>query len=205
MRAAERGGAAGIHIDVMDGQFVADITMGPVVVRALRRATGLPLDVHLMIVEPKRHLEAFAAAGAASLAVHVEADPHLYQTLQGIRALGLHPWVALNPATPHHALEWILGTVSTVLVMTVEPGSGGQPFIPEMADKIRALVDLRRARGLDFEIAVDGGIGPDTAPAAIAAGASVLIAGTAVYGSPDGVEAAIAGLHRAAHPVQRTS
>ena len=205
MRAAERGGAAAIHIDVMDGRFVSDITMGPVVVRAVRRATALPLDVHLMIVEPERHLNAFAAAGAASLAVHVEAGPHLYQTLRGIRALGLRPGVALNPATSHHELEWILGEVSTVLVMTVEPGSGGQPFIPEMLDKIRALAELRRARGLDFEIAVDGGIAPHTAPAATAAGASVLIAGTAVYGTPDGVEAAIAGLHRAAHPARRTS
>jgi ribulose-phosphate 3-epimerase len=199
VRAAERGGAAAIHIDVMDGRFVSDITMGPVVVRAVRRATALPLDVHLMIVEPERHLEAFAAAGAASLAVHVEADSHLYQTLRRIRALGLRPWVALNPATSQHELEWILGEVSTVLVMTVEPGSGGQPFIPEMLDKIRALAELRRARGLDFEIAVDGGIAPDTAPAAVAAGASVLVAGTAVHGAPDGVEAAIARLHLAAH------
>jgi ribulose-phosphate 3-epimerase len=205
VRAADRGGAAAIHIDVMDGRFVSDITMGPVVVRAVRRATALPLDIHLMIVEPERHLETFAAAGAASLAVHVEADSHLYQTVRGIRALGLRPWVALNPATSHHELDWILGEVSTVLVMTVEPGRGGQPFIPEMLDKIRALADVRRARGLDFEIAVDGGIVPDTAPAAVAAGASVLIAGSAVYGTPDGVEAAIASLHRAAHPARRTS
>ena len=113
--------------------------------------------------------------------------------------------MALNPATSHHELEWILGEVSTVLVMTVEPGSGGQPFIPEMTDKIRALAELRGARGLDFEIAVDGGIAPDTAPAAVAAGASVLIAGTAVYGAPDGVEAAIARLHLAADHARRPS
>jgi ribulose-phosphate 3-epimerase len=203
VRAAERAGAARIHIDVMDGRFVAEITMGPVVVQAVRRATALPLDVHLMIVEPDRHLEAFAAAGATALAVHTEASPHLYQTVHRIRSLGLSPWVALNPATPPSAVEWVLTSVAGVLVMTVEPGSGGQAFIPEMLAKIRALADGRRTRDLRFEIAVDGGIGPDTAPAAVDAGASVLVAGTAIFRAPDGIGPAIARLRDATRPVRR--
>jgi ribulose-phosphate 3-epimerase len=203
VRAAERAGAARIHIDVMDGRFVPEITMGPVVVQAVRRATALPLDVHLMIVEPDRHIEAFAAAGATALAVHAEASPHLYQTVHRIRSLGLFPWVALNPATPPGAVEWVLPSVVGVLVMTVEPGSGGQPFIPEMLAKIRALADVRRARDLRFEIAVDGGIGPDTAPAAVDAGASVLVAGTAIFRAPDGIGPAIARLRDATLPVRR--
>ncbi len=198
VRAAERAGAARIHVDVMDGRFVSEITMGPAVARAVRRATSLPLDVHLMIVEPERHLKAFAAAGATSIAVHQEACPHLYQAIQGIRALDLLPWVALNPATPPAAIEWILPSLAGVLVMTVEPGSGGQPFIPEMVAKIRAVADLRTARGLRFGIAVDGGIGPATARAVVEAGASVLVAGTAVFGASDGVGPAISRLRRAA-------
>lgn len=189
----------------MDGRFVSEITVGPVVTRAVRRATSLPVDVHLMIVEPERHLEAFAAAGATSIAVHAEACSHLYQVIQRIRSLGLLPSVALNPATPPGAIEWILASVSSALVMTVEPGSGGQPFIPEMLAKIRALADLRRARGLRFEIAVDGGIGPKTASAVVEAGASILIAGTAVFGAAEGVGPAIARLRDAARPSRRRS
>ena len=189
----------------MDGRFVPEITMGPIVARALRRATALPLDVHLMIIEPERHLEAFAAAGATSIAVHVEAGPHLYQTVQRIRSLRLRAVVALNPATPTEALEWILPSVAGVLVMTVEPGSGGQPFIPEMLPKIRALADLRRRRGLSFEIAVDGGIAPETARAAVQAGASVLIAGTAVFGVRGGIGPAITRLREATRSRPRRS
>ncbi len=187
----------------MDGRFVSEITMGPVVTRAVRRATALPLDVHLMIVEPERHLDAFAAAGATSIAVHVEACPHLYQTIERIRSLGLRASVALNPATPPAALEWILPSVVGVLVMTVEPGSGGQPFIPEMLAKIRALADLRRRRDLSYEIAVDGGIGPQTVRAAVEAGASVLVAGTAVFGARGGIGPAIARLRGAARSRSR--
>jgi ribulose-phosphate 3-epimerase len=198
VRAAERAGAARIHVDVMDGRFVSEITMGPAVARAVRRATSLPVDVHLMIVEPERHLRAFAAAGATSIAVHQEACPHLYQVVQEIRALGLQPWVALNPATPPAAIEWVLPSLAGVLVMTVEPGSGGQPFIPEMVAKIQALCDLRAAGGWRFAIAVDGGIGPAAARAVVGAGATVLVAGTAVFGAPDGVGAAISRLRRAA-------
>ena len=198
VRAAERAGAARIHFDVMDGRFVSEITMGPVVARAIRRATSLPLDVHLMIVEPECHLKAFAAAGATSIAVHQEACPHLYQTVQEIRALDLRPWVALNPATPPGTIEWVLPSLAGVLVMTVEPGSGGQPFIREMVAKIQAVAKLRAARGLRFEIAVDGGIGPATAHAVVEAGASVLVAGTALFGAPGGVDAALSKLRRAA-------
>ncbi len=201
--AADRGGAAMIHVDVMDGRFVPEITLGPAVVRAIRRVTRLPLDVHLMIIEPERHLKAFAASGASRLAVHVEACPHLYQTLQQIVSLGVRPAVALNPATPPAAVEWVLPLVDAVLVMTVEPGAGGQAFIPEMLPKIRALAKRREERGLSFEIEVDGGIGPATAAAVVEAGASVLVAGTAVFGAEDGVEAAIARLREAALPASR--
>jgi ribulose-phosphate 3-epimerase len=195
---AERAGAARIHVDVMDGRFVSEITMGPVVARAVRGATSLPLDVHLMIVEPERHLKSFADAGATSIAVHQEACPHLYQVVHEIRALNLQPWVALNPATPPATIEWILPSLAGVLVMTVEPGSGGQPFIREMVAKIQAVSDLRAASGLRFEIGVDGGIGPATARAVVEAGASVLVAGTAIFGAPDGVVAAVSRLRRAA-------
>jgi ribulose-phosphate 3-epimerase len=203
--AAERGGASMIHVDVMDGRFVPEITMGPVVVHAVRKATRLPLDVHLMIVEPERHLEAFARAGAARLAVHVEACPHLYHTLQQIASLGVRPVVALNPATPPEALEWVLPLVDAVLVMTVEPGAGGQAFMPEMVPKIRALAARRAERRLAFEIEADGGIGPATAPAVVEAGATVLIAGTAVFGASDGPSAAIARLRDAAVPARGRS
>jgi ribulose-phosphate 3-epimerase len=201
--AAEEAGAERIHIDVMDGQFVTEITIGPLVTRAVRRATSLPLDVHLMIVEPERHLEAFAAAGATSIAVHLEACPHLYHVIQQIRSLRMDPSVALNPATPPGAIEWVLPLVSTVLVMTVEPGAGGQPFIPEMLAKIKALADTRRERGLRYAIAVDGGIGPANARAVVEAGASVLVAGTAVFAASDGIDAAMARLRDVVRPPGR--
>ena len=187
-----------LHIDVMDGRFVPEITMGPAVVRAITRAVDVPADVHLMIVEPERHLEAFARAGAGSITVHAEACAHLYDTLRRIAALSVRPGVAVNPATPPEEVAWVLPHVAVVLVMTVEPGAGGQPFIPEMVAKIEALAALRRARGLRFEIAVDGGIGPETAGAVIKAGATVLVAGTAVFGAPDGVAAAMTRLREAA-------
>jgi ribulose-phosphate 3-epimerase len=197
VQAAERAGASMIHVDVMDGRFVPEITMGPVVVRAVRRATRLPVDVHLMIVEPERHLESFVRAGAARLAVHVEASPHLYQTVQQISQLGARPVVALNPATPPEQVEWVLPFVDAVLVMTVEPGAGGQAFIPEMLLKIRDLARRRRARDLAFEIGVDGGVGPETAARAVEAGATVLIAGTSVFGAPGGPEVTVPRLRGA--------
>jgi ribulose-phosphate 3-epimerase len=197
-RAAAQGGADMLHVDVMDGRFVPEITMGPAAVRAIRRATDVPADVHLMIVEPERHLEAFAQAGAGSITVHVETSPHLYDTLRRIASLGARPGVALNPATPPEQVAWVLPHVAAVLVMTVEPGAGGQPLIPEMTAKVATLAAWRRERGLDFEIAVDGGIGPATAGSVVEAGATVLVAGTAVFGAPDSVAAAIARLRQAA-------
>jgi ribulose-phosphate 3-epimerase len=151
-----------------------------------------------MIVEPERHLDAFAAAGAAAITVHVEACPHLYDTVRRIAALGIRAGVAINPATPPEHLEWVLSQVAQVLVMTVEPGAGGQPFIPEMTAKVATLAARRRERGLEFDIAVDGGIGPETAGRVVEAGATVLVAGTAVFGAQDGVAAAIARLRAAA-------
>lgn len=182
----------------MDGRFVPEITVGPAAVRVVCRATERPADVHLMVVEPERHLEAFARAGAGAITVHVETCPHLYDTVRRIAALGVRPGVALNPATPPEQAAWVLPQVATVLVMTVEPGAGGQPFIPGMAAKVAALAAWRRERGLEFEIAVDGGIGPETAASVVEAGATVLVAGTAVFGAPDGVAAAIARLREAA-------
>jgi ribulose-phosphate 3-epimerase len=197
-REAAQGGAALIHVDVMDGRFVPEITMGPAAVRAVRRAAGIPADVHLMIVEPERHLDAFAAAGAAAITVHVEACPHLYEAVRRIASLGVRPGVALNPATPPEQVAWVLPHVAQVLVMTVEPGAGGQAFIPEMTAKVATLAAWRRERGLEFDIAVDGGINADTAGRAVEAGAGILVAGTAVFGAPDGVAAAIARLKAAA-------
>jgi ribulose-phosphate 3-epimerase len=198
--AAERGGAARIHVDVMDGRFVPEITMGPLIARAVRRATRLPVDVHLMIVEPERHLRAFADAGAASIALHVEACPHLFRAVEAVRSVNVLPVVALNPATPPSAVEWVLPNVYAVLVMTVEPGSGGQPFIPAMRDKVALLDEWRRARGWTYEIAVDGGIAPSTAREVVAAGASILVAGTAIFGMQEGVATAIRRLSEAAGP-----
>lgn len=198
MWAAERAGAAMIHVDVMDGHFVPEITLGPVIVRAVRQAVQVPVDVHLMVAEPERHVEAFARAGASRLAVHVEACPRLYQTLQEIAALGVEPAVALNPATPPEQVEWVLGLVAAVLVMTVEPGAGGQPFIREMLPKVRHLAERRAERGFRYEIAVDGGIGPETAAEAVEAGATVLVAGTAIYRAEEGVAAAVERLLRSA-------
>ncbi|HXX39595.1 MAG TPA: ribulose-phosphate 3-epimerase [bacterium] len=198
VREAEQAGADWIHVDVMDGRFTPDITMGPLAVRAVRRATRLPVDVHLMIVEPERHLDSFARAGATHVAVHVEACPRLYFTLQQIASLGMRPSVALNPATPIEQIEYVLPIVGTVLVMTVEPGAGGQTFIPGMLRKIHAIAQRRASLNLTFEIEVDGGIGPDTAAAAVNAGATVLVAGTSVFGASDGVAMAIGRLRTAA-------
>ncbi|KPK81942.1 MAG: ribulose phosphate epimerase [Gemmatimonas sp. SM23_52] len=179
---SEAGGADWIHVDVMDGHFVPNITVGPLVVAAARRATKLPLDVHLMIENPDRYLSQFVTAGADWLTVHQEACPHLHRTVQQIRELGARPGVALNPATPVETLIDILPFVDLVLVMTVNPGFGGQSFIPECLSKVSRLAGRLAQQGLaGIEIEVDGGIDPDTAPAAVAAGATVLVAGSAVF------------------------
>ncbi len=182
---AEAAGADWIHVDVMDGAFVPNITIGPAVVAAARRATELPLDVHLMIEEPDRYLADFARAGAGLLAVHAEATNRLMRTVQRIRELGPRPAVALSPGSPLELVTEVLGEVDMVLLMTVEPGFGGQKLIPSVLDKVSRLRRLVEARGLSLYIQVDGGIDPETAPAARAAGADVLVAGTAVFGRDD--------------------
>jgi ribulose-phosphate 3-epimerase len=179
VRAAERAGADWIHVDVMDGMFVPNITIGPVVVGAIRAATTLPLDVHLMIAEPDRYLEAFAHAGADGLSVHVEACPHLHRTLQHIRHLGKRAGVVLNPATHECTVQYVLDVADLILVMSVNPGFGGQAFIPEVLPKVRALDRMIGERRIQLEI--DGGIAADTAALATRAGARVLVAGSAVF------------------------
>jgi ribulose-phosphate 3-epimerase len=185
VRAAEAAGADYVHIDVMDGRFVPNITVGPLVVAAVRAVTKLPLDVHMMIVEPERYVEAFARAGADLLTVHAEASPHLHRTVQQIRSLGKRASVALNPHTPLDTLDVVLPELSMVLLMTVNPGFGAQPFIDAVVPKVRALRDEITRRQLDVDIEVDGGIAHETARVAVDAGANVLVAGTAVFGRPD--------------------
>jgi len=189
VRAVEAAGADLIHVDVMDGRFVPNITLGPVVVKAVRRATALPLDVHLMIVEPEKYIESFAEAGASGLTVHAEACPHLHRVLQQIRHAGVRPAVVLNPASPLVLIEEVLDQVDRVLLMSVNPGFGGQQFIPSTVDKVRRLRQMLDARGLKVEIEVDGGINAETARAVVDAGANVLVAGNAVFGAKDYAQA----------------
>lgn len=189
VRAVEAAGADWIHVDVMDGRFVPNITLGPVIVQAIKRVATKPLDVHLMIVEPERYIEAFAKAGADILTVHVEAGPHLHRTLQQIRHAGAKPAVVLNPSTPLSAIEDVLGEVEMVLVMSVNPGFGGQSFIEASVDKVRRLRAMLDARGLSTHIEVDGGINAETAKRVVEAGASVLVAGSHVFGAKDYAQA----------------
>lgn len=196
---AEASSGDQIHIDVMDGRFVPNISMGPLVVRAARRATSLPLDVHLMIVEPERHIPAFIEAGANMITVHVEGNAHLHRIVQQIREAGASPAVALNPHTPAVMVKEILPFVDMVLVMTVNPGYGGQSFITETLGKIREVRDMSHALGLKTHIQVDGGIDTTTAPLVVAHGANVLVAGTFIFGAaPDGIQSAIETLRQAA-------
>jgi ribulose-phosphate 3-epimerase len=178
---AEAAGADWLHIDVMDGHFVPNITIGPLVVRALRPITKLPLDVHLMIEQPERYLADFAEAGADRITVHVETCPHLHRTIQQIRELGLKPGVTLNPATPLSSLEEILPEVDLVLVMSVNPGFGGQSYIPSSTVKIARLRKMLAAIGSKAELEVDGGINQDTITEIVEAGASVLVIGSAIF------------------------
>ncbi|HET7754100.1 MAG TPA: ribulose-phosphate 3-epimerase [Anaeromyxobacteraceae bacterium] len=193
VRAVEAAGADWIHVDVMDGRFVPNITIGPLVVEAVRKVTRLPIDAHLMIVEPERYVEAFAKAGADLVSVHAEVSPHLHRTLQAIRAAGARPAVALNPSTSLTAVEYVLGDCEMVLVMTVNPGFGGQKYIDACTEKVRRLREMADARGLQLEIEVDGGIKPDTVARVAQAGANVFVAGTAVFGAGD-YAAAIRGI-----------
>jgi len=194
---AETGGADYIHLDVMDGHFVPNITLGPVVVEAVRRATSLPLHVHLMIESPERYLADFRAAGADHLTVHVETCPHLHRTVHQIKELGCGAGVTLNPATPLVTLEEILPYVDMVLVMSVNPGFGGQSFIERSVPKIRRLRAMLDSIGSRAELEVDGGIDPETAPRVVKAGATVLVAGSAVFKAEVGVGAALARLRQA--------
>jgi len=183
--AVAQAGADLIHFDVMDGRFVPEITVGPQVLAALRAHVTLPLDVHLMVEEPERQIQSFAQAGADIITVHLEASRHLHRTVQAIKALGKQAGVSLNPHSPALLLEPILADLDLVLVMSVNPGYGGQRFIPAALEKIRALRRMIDERGLATRIEVDGGVAPGTAGQAIAAGADILVAGTAVFGKPD--------------------
>lgn len=186
-----------VHIDVMDGRFVPNITIGPVVVEAVRRSTPVPLDVHLMIEDPDRYLEDFARAGADVICVHAEACRHLNRTLQRIRELGKRPAVSLNPATPPETVRWVLDQVEMVLLMSVNPGFGGQAFIPGSLQKIARMRQIIVEEGLDLDLEVDGGIGVDNAAEVARAGANVLVSGTGIFKTPD-YAATMARLRQAA-------
>ncbi|OQX19787.1 MAG: ribulose-phosphate 3-epimerase [Desulfobulbaceae bacterium A2] len=185
IRAVEAAGADVIHIDVMDGRFVPNITIGPLVVRACRAVTRLPLDVHLMIVEPASYIEDFAKAGADWITVHVEADPHLHRTIHRIRELGCQAGAVLNPATSLSTLDCILDDLDLVMLMSVNPGFGGQSFIPSVLPKMRELRGRIDALGLATRIEVDGGVAPTTIEQVAAAGCDIFVAGSAVFGQPD--------------------
>ena len=189
IRAVERGGAAVLHVDVMDGHFVPNISIGVPVVASLRKATQLPLDVHLMIENPELYIQAFAEAGADWISVHQEATPHLDRALSMIREHGCLPGAVINPATPVSALSEVLDKVDHVLVMSVNPGFGGQKFIPGALGKIRELKRLRESYNLAFRIEVDGGIGPENLTELVRAGAEILVAGTSIFHTPDAAEA----------------
>ena len=194
IQAAEEAGVDWIHIDVMDGCFVPEITMGAFIVETCRRLTRLPLDVHLMIVEPERHIASFAKAGASRISVQVEACNHLYRTLQTIRTAGCHPGVVLNPGTPAGTISEILHLVDYVLVMTVNPGASGQSFIYETLPKIRTIYSMLASVGSKAEIEVDGGITVNTLPLAYAAGARLYVVATAVFKHPQGIKHGVQAL-----------
>jgi ribulose-phosphate 3-epimerase len=196
VRAVEEAGADWLHVDVMDGRFVPNITVGPLVVRAVRPLTCLPLDVHLMIESPERYIDDFAKAGANTIGVHAETCPHLHRTVGAIREAGARASVAINPATPAYAVQEVLADIDQVLVMTVNPGFGGQKFIENTLPKIETVRRWIDERGLEIALEVDGGIGPETIARAARAGADVFVAGTAVFGTGD-YTAAIHGLRRA--------
>jgi ribulose-phosphate 3-epimerase len=197
VREAEAGGAQRIQIDVMDGHFVPNITMGPMVVEATRRSTSLPLEAHLMITNPQDYIEVFAKAGADVIIVHQEVCPHLHRVIQQIKATGKQAGVALNPSTPIWVLQDILSLLDLVLIMTVNPGFGGQDFIPEMLPKIANMRQVLIKRGLSCDLEVDGGIHEKTVPQVVNAGANLLVAGSAVYNQKESVAQALSRLRNA--------
>jgi len=203
VRMAEAGGADLVHVDVMDGHFVPNITIGVPVVRSLKRVARLPLDVHLMIEDPDRYAEAFVEAGASMLSVHLEVLPHLHRTIQYIKSLGARAGVAINPATPVGALEEVAGDVDHVLVMSVNPGFGGQTFIPRSESKIQAVRALLDGAGNPAPIEVDGGVDASNIARLVAAGASIFVAGSSIYGAPDPIAAVRELRAAAAEPVTR--
>ena len=198
IRCAEEGGADYIHVDIIDGHFVPNITIGPPVVRCLREATSLPLDVHLMVSDPIKYAPSFAKAGADILTVHVEATPHLHGALQVIRNLGVRPGVALNPGTPAAALSEVICDVDLVLVMSVNPGFGGQVFVEQSLHKLSEIRAMLDEADSDADLEVDGGINAETAERVVAAGASVLVAGTAIFQVSEGIQSAIRSIREAA-------
>lgn len=183
--AVEKAGADYIHVDVMDGHFVPNITIGPLIVEAIRPVTKLPLDVHLMIENPDQYIEAFAKAGADYITVHVEACRHLHRTIQNIKSYGIRAGVVLNPATPVNSIQHVIQDIDMVLLMSVNPGFGGQKFIPEVLPKIKQVKELAKEKGVSIEIEVDGGVNPETAKLCMEAGANVLVAGSAIYNEQD--------------------
>jgi len=194
---AERAGADWMHVDVMDGHFVPNITMGAFMVETMRRITSLPLDVHLMIEQPERHIAAFVKAGASYVSVHIEGNPNIHRTLQSLRTLGAHPGIVLNPGTPASAVQAVLPFVDYVLVMTVDPGFSGGEFIPEMAAKVTEVRQMLSRINSSALIEVDGGITASTLPVMQAAGADIFVAATAIFKHPDGIEAGVRNLRTA--------
>jgi ribulose-phosphate 3-epimerase len=201
IQAAERGGAGLIHVDIMDGHFVPNITIGPLVVKAARKVTRLPLDCHLMITDPDRYIGDFARAGANLISVHVEAVTHLHRTLTAIRDLGCRPGVVLNPATPLVAIEEAVHYVDYVLLMSVNPGFGGQSFISACLDKVSRLRGMIESRGLTVQIEIDGGIGLDNVAEVVRQGANWIVAGSAIFGTGDAEAATRAMRQRALEPL----
>ena len=201
VEAVKRGGASMVHVDVMDGRFVPNITIGPPVVRSLRAATDLCLDCHLMIEEPDRFVPEFVEAGARMVSVHQEACPHLDRSLRLIREHGALAGVVINPATPVHTLDDVLDLTDFVLVMSVNPGFGGQRFLPYTLGKIRRLDQTRRDRGLEFRIEIDGGVTLENLPRIVQAGCDIVVAGSSIFGTPDPA-AAVDGMRRAAEETQ---